>query len=115
MGLKKCGFHQKPSKVGEAAKALHDAEQRLKSLLSPEDSAQFKKTYHTLVKRLHPDLNPTQPVEHASLWDQASERSDIATLQSLELLTESARPADTAAASALDTLRAEVRVFLRDL
>ena len=36
--------------------------------LSPEDSKKFKKLYHMLIKRLHPDLNPNQSFFELNLF-----------------------------------------------
>ncbi|WP_407378365.1 hypothetical protein [Methanobrevibacter sp.] len=54
--------------------------------LSPEDSKKFKKLYHMLIKRLHPDLHPNQTFLELNLFYRAVycfENGDLKGLESV--------------------------------
>ena len=69
--------------------ALEDAKRRLAGLMKPEDSVRFQKLYRTLVKQLHPDIQPDRHPRLRPLWDhlQAAYRNgDMAELELVEVL-----------------------------
>ena len=47
---------------------LEKSKLRLKSLLTPEETKEIQNLYRTLVKRLHPDINPKQSDKEKILW-----------------------------------------------
>jgi len=82
----------------------------LDNLLDPAKATDMRRLYRTLVRRLHPDLNPEQAPARRELWHRtlkANEQRDLAELGALELLTrddESPEAAQTPAG--IDTLEA---------
>lgn len=74
-----------------AAKKLKAAAEHLKGLLSPEDSAELRKLYLILVKKLHPDLHPDLTDEEKKLWhkvQQANRLNDLPGMRALVALVE---------------------------
>lgn len=79
------------AKLDGQLKEITDAELRLSSLMSPEDSVELRKLYRVLAKKLHPDVNPDQSQESQNLWIQvqsAYEMGDLKQLQALHILAE---------------------------
>lgn len=53
---------------------LKEAEQHFAGpKLSPEETKRLKKSYHDLVRKLHPDLNPDLPEEASFIWDRVQD------------------------------------------
>lgn len=88
-----------------AAKTLKDAQQYLKGLLSKEDTAELRKLYLALVKKLHPDLHPVLTDEEKKLWhkvQEANRLNDISGMRALVVLVEGkVAPKETPAMDAL--------------
>ncbi|MBE7157117.1 MAG: J domain-containing protein [Rhodospirillales bacterium] len=100
--------------IADAAHTLAGAERHLSHLMAPEDAAELRRLYRTLVKNLHPDLHPDQGNTDRLLWLRVQEaygRSDLEEIRALTLLLE--KPADRVddpaptTASAKDKLLAE--------
>jgi len=88
-----------------AAKKLHQAHEHLKGLLSKEDSAEMRKLYLILVKKLHPDLHPDLTDEEKKLWhkvQEANRLNDLSGMRALVALAEGkVAPKETPAMDAL--------------
>jgi hypothetical protein len=89
------------SKIKESQKKIERSRLRSSSLMSPENSREFKKLYRTLVNRLHPDLHSPRSDRQKELWTRmqhAYSRGDIEELRLLDLLAgdlkEAAPPAE---------------------
>ena len=107
-------FAEWQQKIAAAARTLAGAERHLNHLMTPEDAAELRRLYRTLVKALHPDLHPGQGDTDRLLWLRVHEaygHSDLEELRALTLLLE--KPTDPAddlgptAASAKEKLLAE--------
>lgn len=75
----------------DQVKEIKEAQNTLSCLMSSEDSAQLRKLYRVLAKKLHPDVNPDQGRDAYNLWIQvqsAYEMSDLAQLKALHLLAD---------------------------
>jgi hypothetical protein len=88
-----------------AAKKLHQAYEHLKGLLSKEDSAEMRKLYLILVKKLHPDLHPVLSGEEKKLWHKVQEANRLNDLPGMRALVALAKgkvaPKETPAMDAL--------------
>lgn len=76
-------------RVLQTAADVQAAEERLGHLMDDESSAELKRLYRDLVKRLHPDLNSEQDEGSRLLWQQvqaAYEESDLEKLRAFGLL-----------------------------
>jgi hypothetical protein len=76
-------------KLKEAAERLEEAEHRLAHLLPSAEDRELKKLYYSLVKKLHPDLNPELTEDQRRLWlrvQTAYEDADVGELRALDLL-----------------------------
>jgi len=76
--------------VRERAAQLRHAENRLASLAGPEESAELRRLYRLLARRLHPDVNPGLTQEDRALWLRVSEAyrtGDLETLRAIALIT----------------------------
>ncbi len=101
-------FLQWSQRMKEAAEQIEHAQFRLGNLLSAEDNSELKKLYYSLVKKLHPDMNPGLSRENSELWNQvvaAYEAGDLRKLKALSLLAATAEP--VRAESGLEALKAE--------
>lgn len=89
-----------------AAKKLKAAREHLKGLLSQEDSAELRKLYLVLVKKLHPDLHPDLSEDEKKLWhmvQEANRLNDLPGMRALVALMEGkAAPKETPAVDALE-------------
>jgi hypothetical protein len=97
------------AQVRARAEAVREAGERMKHLLSPQDSAELRRIYRLLARRLHPDLNPQQEDHHRALWIRTTDchrRGDLAGLQALLLFLEG-ESGELPPATSLDTLTAE--------
>jgi FtsZ-binding cell division protein ZapB len=56
------------AKVDKMLGEITASQDRLKSQLSAEESAELLKLYRSLAKKLHPDLNPGLTEKHKMLW-----------------------------------------------
>lgn len=80
---------------GRVQQAMHeyaDALDRKRGsrFLSPRESAEAKQLHRTLIKRLHPDLHPSQTLEEKRLFlvaQSAFEHGDLESLRSVESAT----------------------------
>lgn len=91
-------------KITQESKRVADAELRLQHLLSPEANRHLKQIYYSLVKLLHPDLNPDLTDNQKFLWlrvQEAYEACDLDELRALAVLAE--RP-ETSPVSGLNSL-----------
>jgi predicted nucleic acid-binding Zn-ribbon protein len=78
-------------KIQEAAARIASAEQRLNHLLPDVEDRELKKLYYSLVKKLHPDVNPDLSEDQSRLWlrvQAAYEHSDVQELRALALLAD---------------------------
>jgi hypothetical protein len=70
----------------EAAAKLEAAQRLLGGLMSPEESLEFRRLYYRLVKRLHPDVNPSLTAREQLFWrrvQSAHEAGDLAGLRAI--------------------------------
>lgn len=69
--------------------AVNDAIDRSKGeLLTTEESAEFKKMYRSIVKALHPDLNPNITPEQIKLFQRAVEAYENTDVETLKVIHE---------------------------
>lgn len=71
--------------------AIEKGKQLLTHLESPERSAELRKIFKDLAKRLHPDVNPGLTAEHINLWHLAKgayETGDVEKLKALKVVYE---------------------------
>ncbi|MCL1847719.1 MAG: hypothetical protein FWF91_07145 [Coriobacteriia bacterium] len=76
---------------------------------SEADAKEFKRLFHSLVKRFHPDIHPELGEEGSTMFRRiqaAYEAGDLATLRSLETTTSGADEPDGDPLQTLDELRA---------
>lgn len=102
-----CEFAEWKAKLDAQVKNIKDAELRLSSLMSLEDSAELRKLYRLLAKKLHPDVNPDQSQDAQNLWLQvqsAYEMADLKQLQALHLLADEI-PENYDLPNSIDTLK----------
>lgn len=88
-------FLQWQTQLREAANAVEAANFRMNNLLPDTENRELKKLYYALVKKLHPDINPTLTPREALLWvevQEAYESCNIAGLRALLTLTENRLP-----------------------
>jgi hypothetical protein len=101
-------------RLDAAAKKLKAATEHLKGLLSKEESAELRKLYLVLVKKLHPDLHPDLSDEEKKLWhkvQEANRLNDLAGMRALVALTEGKiAPKET---PAMDALEQEKKVLAK--
>ena len=79
------------AKIKEAADKINDAEDHMKSFLSPEKDREFKKLYYALVKKCHPDVVAVVTDETNLLWyrvQRAYENNDLDELRAVALLAD---------------------------
>jgi hypothetical protein len=97
------------AKVDALLNEIKSSEDRLKSLLSPEESRELQRLYKTLAKKLHPDLNPNLTDAHKSLWarvQKAYADGNLSELRALALLGDDL-PEPAPESNQLDDLRAQ--------
>ena len=78
-------------KLKEAQERIQAAESRLQHLLSPVEDRELKTLYCTLVRKLHPDVNPNFTENHKRLWQRVQSayvRGDLTEMRALALLAE---------------------------
>ena len=72
------------------ANRLENQKKVLDDLLDPATARQLQVTFRTLVKRLHPDLNPNQTTDQAEWWHRAvaaKQAQNLEELSALEIVT----------------------------
>lgn len=79
--------------------------------LSPEDSKRFKKIYHKLIKRLHPDLNPNQTFFELNLFYRAVTCFENGDLKGLESVAAILPDEEIEEVSEIDNLKALVHEY----
>lgn len=78
-------FSEYKQKIEEEARRIASATEFLKgSFLSLEDSRQLKQIYYTIVKRLHPDVNPNLSEEMKDLFVKAQVAYELCNLDALK-------------------------------
>ncbi len=95
-------------KLRESMERLTAAEHRMTHLLSPLENLEIKKLYYSLVKKLHPDVNPDLSENERRLWrrvQEAYESSDMEELRALALLVDQSGPVATPTPETFDKLR----------
>lgn len=88
-------FDEWQQRVANEVKALDEAKERLAHLMKPEESVKFQKLYRSLVKELHPDVQPTRHPRLRPFWDRlqrAYQHSDYAEMELIELLIKDEQP-----------------------
>ena len=81
-------------KMSEISQVLKDS---AKEFLSEEETKAIKKLYKQLVKRLHPDLNPSATEAEIELFYRATEaykRGDLKALRLIDAIVEGSAPKD---------------------
>lgn len=79
-------------KLEERAKKIAKAEERLKGMMTKEKTAEFKKIYREIAKKLHPDLNPNLTENEHNLWLKvihAYNKGDLNEMRALSVMVES--------------------------
>ena len=79
--------------------------------LSPEETAELKKLYRRIVKRLHPDLNPNVTERQLELFHkavEAYENGDLEALRTIDFLIDSVDTIDLSESS-VDRLKEQIR------
>lgn len=79
--------------------------------LSPEETAELKKQYRGIVKRLHPDLNPNITEQQLELFRkavEAYENGDLEALKTIDFLIDSVDTIDLSE-SCVDRLKEQIR------
>lgn len=81
--------------IRDLSAKIRSSERRLQSLASPEKSAELKSLYRSLIKKLHPDLNPNLTELQKSLWLQilaAYQEGNLELLKSLAVYASLSEP-----------------------
>jgi hypothetical protein len=84
--------------VDELISNLEKSKLRLKSLLNAEQTKEIQNLYRTLVKRLHPDINPKQSNKEQILWFRtidAYNNGDIEELKTIKVLVDDLEKIET--------------------
>ncbi|MBK9138432.1 MAG: hypothetical protein IPM17_06665 [Verrucomicrobia bacterium] len=105
------------ARLREARDRILAAEMRLKHLLPPAEDREFKALYRTLVKKLHPDVNPPLTGDQRRLWlrvQAAHAAGDLPELRALALLAEKSGPVPPPTKS-LDQLRLDQQTLQRQI
>ena len=79
--------------------------------LSPEETAELKKLYRRIVKRLHPDLNPNVTERQLELFHKAVdayENGDLESLRTIDFLIDSVDTIDLSESS-VDRLKEQIQ------
>jgi len=79
-------FKEWYKKIDERYQKLQDAENQLSGLMTKRESEEFKKLYHELVFKLHPDLNPDQTENEKILWNKVQQAYVNGDLEEVRLL-----------------------------
>lgn len=69
--------------IADQAAKIEEAHQHTSHLMSAAESTELKKTYYSLAKKLHPDVNPEQSDKEKSLWLIVSLAYQMGDLESL--------------------------------
>lgn len=94
-------------KVDKMVVDIQESQERLKNQMTSEDSAELQKLYRTLVKKLHPDLNPSLSDKQKLLWDkvqQAYATGDLQEMKALALMADDI-PEDLTSSNQIETLQ----------
>lgn len=82
-------FEEYQTKLNDQIEKMNEALHRSKGkALTDEDSKRFKKMYHTVVKKLHPDLNPNVTAAQRDMFEKAVEAYEHGDLQTMEIIHE---------------------------
>lgn len=83
-------FAEWQQRLSTEAEELDRRRRVLDHLVDPAKATDLRRLYRTLVRRLHPDLNPDLPPARQELWHRtlkANDHCDLDELAALELLT----------------------------
>jgi hypothetical protein len=91
-------FQEWQQRVAKEMRTMEEARERLSSLMKPEDAEKFQKLYRSLVKQLHPDVQPQRHPRLRPLWDRlqrAYQGSDIDEMELIQILIKDEKPVAT--------------------
>jgi PHD/YefM family antitoxin component YafN of YafNO toxin-antitoxin module len=94
-------------KLAELAQEIENGKNRLDNLLPEENSAELKKLYRELARKLHPDINKDFYEQHKTLWSRiqvAYQYGNIDELKVIKLIVDD-MPNDISMPNALEQLR----------
>ncbi|MDD2628931.1 MAG: hypothetical protein PHV61_01975 [Limnochordia bacterium] len=82
--------------------------------LSQEETAEVKKLYRSIVKVLHPDINPSLTDEQKALWNQATDAYCTGNVEMLGVLSElilQGESSSNGSLSAVEELKEKIRLL----
>lgn len=99
--------------IADQAAKIEEAYHHTSSLMNTAESTELKKTYYSLAKKLHPDVNPDQTEKEKTLWlivATAYECGDLESLRSVNAALSDVTITEVKF-SGLDAMQKEIELY----